>query len=144
MAEIEDQKNAVQKSAGLNTTDAAAALAAKRELEAARKKLSELQVAAQTAPGPDKPKAYQAADEAQKKVKEAEAKLNALAPQPMAAASAAPMAGATAAPKPAAVPTFVAEHTLAADETLSHLALKYYGHATLLAVDLRSQSGADR
>jgi nucleoid-associated protein YgaU len=30
----------------------------------------------------------------------------------------------------AAAPKFIAEHTLAADETLSHLALKYYGHAT--------------
>lgn len=25
---------------------------------------------------------------------------------------------------------FIAEHTLTAEETLSHLALKYYGHAT--------------
>ena len=25
---------------------------------------------------------------------------------------------------------YIAEHTLTADETLSHLALKYYGHAT--------------
>jgi len=28
------------------------------------------------------------------------------------------------------LPKFIAEHTLAANETLSHLALKYYGHAT--------------
>ena len=30
----------------------------------------------------------------------------------------------------AAAPKFIAEHTLEADETLSHLALKYYGHST--------------
>jgi nucleoid-associated protein YgaU len=30
----------------------------------------------------------------------------------------------------AAQPKFIAEHTLTAEETLSHLALKYYGHAT--------------
>lgn len=30
----------------------------------------------------------------------------------------------------AAAPKLIAEHTLEADETLSHLALKYYGHAT--------------
>jgi len=28
------------------------------------------------------------------------------------------------------VPKFITEHTLVAGETLSHLALKYYGHAT--------------
>lgn len=28
------------------------------------------------------------------------------------------------------IPKFIAEHTVAAGETLSHLALKYYGHAT--------------
>lgn len=31
--------------------------------------------------------------------------------------------------KPAAPPPILAEHKLAADETLSHLALKYYGSA---------------
>ncbi len=30
----------------------------------------------------------------------------------------------------AAQPKFIAEHTLTSEETLSHLALKYYGHAT--------------
>ena len=30
----------------------------------------------------------------------------------------------------AAMPKFIAEHTLTADETLSHLSLKYYGSAT--------------
>ena len=60
-----------------------------------------------------------------------EAKLNALAPQPMAGATAgaAPIA-AGAKPAAAVAPIFIAEHTLTADETLSHLALKYYGHAT--------------
>jgi nucleoid-associated protein YgaU len=32
-------------------------------------------------------------------------------------------------PEPVA-PKFIAEHTLTAEETLSHLSLKYYGHAT--------------
>jgi nucleoid-associated protein YgaU len=32
--------------------------------------------------------------------------------------------------KEAAAPKFIAEHTLTAEETLSHLSLKYYGHAT--------------
>jgi len=32
--------------------------------------------------------------------------------------------------KEAAKPKFIAEHVLTADETLSHLSLKYYGHAT--------------
>jgi nucleoid-associated protein YgaU len=45
-------------------------------------------------------------------------------PRPAEAPAAAESAGA----KPA--PQFIAEHTLAADETLSHLAQKYYGHAT--------------
>jgi nucleoid-associated protein YgaU len=89
-----------------NSPEAAFDLA-KAELEAARKKLVEMQVAAQTAPGPEKPKAYQAVEEAKKKVSEAEAKLKALEPAEL-----------------------IAEHTLATDETLSHLALKYYGHAT--------------
>ena len=38
--------------------------------------------------------------------------------------------GETVRPTVAPLPRFIAEHTLAADETLSHLALKYYGHAT--------------
>ena len=125
MAEIENQ-------------DKAALAMAKQELEAARKNLADLQVKAQTAPGSDKPKAYQAVEDAQKNVLALEAKLNALAPQPMAgatagaapiAAGAAPIA-AGAKPAAAVAPTFIAEHTLTADETLSHLALKYYGHAT--------------
>ena len=121
MAEIENQ-------------DKAALAMAKQELEAARKNLADLQVKAQTAPGSDKPKAYQAVEDAQKNVLALEAKLNALAPQPMAgaapfAAGAAPFA-AGAKPAAAVAPIFIAEHTLTADETLSHLALKYYGHAT--------------
>jgi nucleoid-associated protein YgaU len=100
----------VQKAAGLSSPEAALA-AAKQDVESARKNFSELQVKAQTAPGSDKPKAYQAVEDAKKKLAEAEARLNALAP------------------KPAAV-EYIAEHTLTADETLSHLALKYYGHAT--------------
>lgn len=84
--------------------------AAKQELDAARKNLADLQVKAQTAAGPDKPKAYQAVEDAQKKVAEAEARLNALAVPPEV--------------------EILAEHTLTADETLSRLALKYYGHAT--------------
>jgi nucleoid-associated protein YgaU len=110
MADTEDQKNVVPKAAGLSNSEAALAVA-KQELEAAQKNLVDLQVKAQTAPGSDKPKAYQAVEEAKKKLAEAEAKLNALAPQPAAV-------------------EFIAEHTLASDETLSHLALKYYGHAT--------------
>jgi nucleoid-associated protein YgaU len=97
----------VVKAAPVANSPQAALDLAKAELEAARKKLVELQVAAQTAPGSEKPKAYQAVEEAKKKVAEAEAKLKALEPAEL-----------------------VAEHTLAADETLSHLALKYYGHAT--------------
>jgi nucleoid-associated protein YgaU len=45
------------------------------------------------------------------------------APRPLA-----PLGAARPADEPSA--QFIAEHTLAADETLSHLALKYYGHAT--------------
>jgi nucleoid-associated protein YgaU len=33
-------------------------------------------------------------------------------------------------PKEAPTQKYIAQHTLTADETLSHLALKYYGHAT--------------
>lgn len=108
MADLEDQKNVVTKAAGLSSSEAVLATA-EQEVEAARKNLSDLQVKAQTAPGSEKPKAYEAVEVAKKKLAEAEAKLNALAP---------------------AAPEFIAEHTLAADETLSHLALKYYGHAT--------------
>ena len=107
MTKIEDQADVIQKTTGLTSMEAA-----KQELEAARKNLADLQVKAQIAAGSDKPQAYQAVEDAQKKVAEAEAKLNALAPAPATAAG------------------FLAEHTLAADETLSHLALKYYGHAT--------------
>jgi nucleoid-associated protein YgaU len=32
--------------------------------------------------------------------------------------------------KEAQEPKYIAEHTLTAEETLSHLSLKYYGHAT--------------
>lgn len=39
-------------------------------------------------------------------------------------------AGAAVRPTVPPLAQFIAEHTLAADETLSHLALKYYGHAT--------------
>jgi nucleoid-associated protein YgaU len=37
---------------------------------------------------------------------------------------------ATMAAAGAATSNFITEHTLGVDETLSHLALKYYGHAT--------------
>jgi len=106
MAEAKESK-VVVKAAPVASSPEAALDLAKAELEAARKKLVELQVAAQTAPGSEKPKAYQAVEEAKNKVAEAEAKLKALEPAEL-----------------------IAEHTLAADETLSHLALKYYGHAT--------------
>jgi nucleoid-associated protein YgaU len=112
MAEIQDQNP--------SSTDAALATV-KQELEAARKNLVDLQIKAQVAPGSEKPKAYQAVEEARKKVDEVEAKLNSLSPQPLA----------TSTTPPAAVePELLAEHKLTADETLSHLALKYYGHAT--------------
>ena len=113
MSKIDDQSNVVQKAAGASSTESALE-AAKQELEAARKNLSSLQIKAQTAAGSDKPEAYQAVEVAQKKVVEAEAKYNALLSQP-------PAVEAT---------EFLAEHTLAGDETLSHLAMKYYGHST--------------
>ncbi len=101
MADIQDPQKAVENPA---------LLLAKQELEAARKKVSELQVAAQVAPGNEKPKAYQAVDDAKKKADELEARLKALEAQ--------------------AAPAIQAEHTVASGETLSHLALKYYGKAT--------------
>ena len=101
MADIQDPQKAVENPA---------LLLAKQELEAARKKVSELQVAAQVAPGSEKPKAYQAVDDAKKKADELEARLKALEAQ--------------------AAPAIQAEHTVASGETLSHLALKYYGKAT--------------
>ena len=63
MADIQDPQKAVENPA---------LLLAKQELEAARKKVSELQVAAQVAPGGEKPKAYQAVDDAKKKADELE------------------------------------------------------------------------
>lgn len=101
MADIQDPQKAVENSA---------LVLARQELEAARKKLSELQVAAQVAPGGEKPKAYQAVEEAKKKALALEAQLKALEAQ--------------------AAPAIQAEHTVASGETLSHLALKYYGKAT--------------
>jgi nucleoid-associated protein YgaU len=51
--------------------------------------------------------------------------------RPVASGAARPPAQASPVrPTVAPLPQFIAEHTLTAEETLSHLALKYYGHAT--------------
>jgi hypothetical protein len=98
----------------------------KLELEAARKAAAEAQAAAQQGAATNKAEAFAAYTTAQSKVAELEAKNKALEtslnpPQPAQAAPLKPMV--------APAPKFIAEHTLEGDETLSHLATKYYGHA---------------
>jgi phage tail protein X len=77
--------------------------------------------------------AQKALDAANKRAAEAEAKLREMQAQIQRTADAQEreeMRKDMAEARQAAAPKFIAEHTLAADETLSHLALKYYGHAT--------------
>lgn len=74
-----------------------------------------------------------AIDEANKRAAEAEAKAKALMAQMQQLADAQEKEDRQkdlASAQQAAAPKFIAEHELKADETLSHLSLQYYGHAT--------------
>ena len=77
--------------------------------------------------------AQKAIDEANKRAAEAEAKAKALMAQMQHAVDAQEREDRQkdlASAQQAAAPKFIAKHELKADETLSHLSLKYYGHAT--------------
>jgi len=124
---------------------------AQQELEAARKQAAQAQAAAQQVTARKDYAAQKALADAQKQAAEAEAKAKELEAQlarlkeaekareaeqklrefkeKQAAEREAALAAAREGAAPAAQ-KLITEHTLASDETLSHLALKYYGHAT--------------
>jgi nucleoid-associated protein YgaU len=139
MTTSDQQKNIFQKAIDLvSSSDEKAQLeAALKELEEAKQAAAKAQAAAASAAVQVQAEAQKALLEANKRAAEAEAKAKALqerlqaieeieykrveAERRMASEA---RAAAQVAPK------IIAEHTVKTDETLSQLALKYYGHAT--------------
>ena len=109
---------------------------AKNELEKAKSEAAEAKTKEQKATMQAKIEAAKAVKDAEKRAADAEKRMQELEKELMAkkaeeAKQAAAAMRATVdsidyAPKQ----KFIAEHTLTAEETLSHLSLKYYGHAT--------------
>jgi len=100
---------------------------AAKELEI-KKKAEEAQARAAQAKAAEEAK--KAAEEAKKRAEEAEAKLEAKEAEEKREEMRERLEEAKARRDAAAEPKYIAEHKLTADETLSHLSLKYYGSAT--------------
>ncbi len=100
---------------------------AAKELEI-KKKAEEAQARAAQAKAAEE--ARKAAAEAEKRAAEAEAKLKAKEEEEKREEMRERLEEAKARRDAMAAPKFIAEHKLTADETLSHLSLKYYGSAT--------------
>jgi nucleoid-associated protein YgaU len=150
MADNEEKKNIFGKVLdGLSSRDEKEALEkAQQELEAARKQAAQAQAASQRIAAQKDAATRQALADAQKLAAEAEAKAKELEAQlaklqeaeksrameeklrEFKEKQAAEREAVLGAAREQAAPALITEHTLSSDETLSHLALKYYGHAT--------------
>lgn len=138
----EEKKGIFEKAVdALTSRDEKAALEeAQKQLEELKKQLAAAQAAAaqarassQVTSAQAKAEAQKAIEEANRKAAEAEARARqqeAKIRQMMDAQELADRRKDYIAARQAAQPKFIAEHTMTAEETLSHLALKYYGHAT--------------
>lgn len=145
----EDKKNIFEKAVdALSSRDEKAELEATQEqiaalqqqLAEAQKAAQEAQAAAAKAQAEARNASAQTQTEAQKAIQEANQRaaaaeaqarqLKAQMDRAQAREEAAERLEALKEAHAAAAPKFIAEHVMQADESLSHLALKYYGHAT--------------
>ena len=108
-----------------------------QELEAAKKAAAEAEAQQKTATAQSSFAAQQAVRNAESKAAAAEARLKALELELAKRKQAEAMdarkvreSGDFSRADFAQAPKFIAEHTITEDDTLSHVALKYYGHAT--------------
>ena len=104
-----------------------------KQLEEAKKEAARAKAQASSASSQMKSEAEKAIAEAEKRAAEAEAKAKALADKIAREDRLEKQREdfeRRMQQKEAAGPKIIAEHTLTAEETLSHLSLKYYGHAT--------------
>ena len=139
MTEEKDKKKGIFGKAidAISSRDEKAALEeAQNELEEAKKEAAAAKAHEQKATMQAKVDAAKSVRDAEKRAADAEKRMKELEKELM--AKKAEEAKAAAAARQATVDSidiavkqkFIAEHTLTAEETLSHLSLKYYGHAT--------------